>query len=63
MLSFLDLRISSWSLRTVVVCRCVVVTRVLSFARSISLRRGTLPLADVIVAMLRHFSCHLGILL
>ena len=56
MLPFLDLRISSWSLRTAVVCRCVGATSILSFARSMFLRRGTLPLAVVTVAMLRHFS-------
>jgi hypothetical protein len=63
MLSFLDLRISSWSLRTAVVCRSVVATSILSFARSMFLRRGTLPLAVVIVTLLRSFSCRLGILL
>ena len=45
MLSFLNLRTSSWSLCTAVVCRCVGATSILSFARSMFLRRGTLPLA------------------
>ena len=62
-LSFLDFRISSSSLRTAVVCRCVVATSILSFARSMFLLRGILSLAFVIVILLRNFSCHLGIFL
>ena len=63
MLSFLDFRISSSSLRASVVCRCVVATSILSSARSMFLFRGIFSFAVVIVPLLRNFSCHLGIFL
>ena len=63
MLFFLALRISSSFLRTTIVCRRFVATRILSFARSMFLLRGILSFAVVIVPLLRDFSCHLGIFL
>ena len=62
-LSFLTYHISPSFLRTAIVCLCVVATSILSFARSVCLRRGILSLAVLIVVLLWNFSCHLGIFL
>ena len=62
-LPFLTSHISLSFLRTAIVSRRVVTTRILSFARSLLLLRGILSLALVFVTLLRNFSCHLGFLL